>query len=200
MLSNKLLFSFFLLLTGPACSSDRNLEDPIRTIQNAQAMRDVNDASRPRLVEETKISYPLPTASKTFEVRDFHVDKMTGKVAFHAEVVYFEYDDATLTKAGQQQLDSLARYMQEHVEANLSIEGHCDHRGSVEYNLALGQRRSDSVRKYLGTMKVPYTRLDSVSFGKEKPAMGGDTEEALAKNRRVEFAFKSYASKTFTKN
>lgn len=200
MLSNKLLFALFLLLTVTACSSDRNVEDPIRTIQNAQALKDVNEAKQPRLAEEPKASDVLSTATKKFKVRDFNVDDATGKIAFHAEVVYFAYDDSTLTKAGMQQLESLAQYMQEHSEANLNIEGHCDNRGSVEYNLALGQRRSDSVRKYLGTLNVPYTRLDSVSFGKEKPAVEGETEVALAKNRRVEFAFKTYPTKAIGRN
>ncbi len=201
MQSHTLLVSLSLILlyVGSACSSDHGLDDPIRAIQNSQAFQDGKQPQHDRFADDGP-SYPLAGASNKFEVRDFKVDEATGKIAFHAEVVYFEFDDATLTKAGMQQLESLASYMQEHKANNLSIEGHCDRRGSVEYNLALGQRRSDSVRKYLGKLNVPFTRLDSVSFGKEKPAVEGDSEEALARNRRVEFAFKTYNSKTATKD
>lgn len=200
MLLNRLLFSSLILISVAACSKDQNLEDPIRAIQNAQALKDANEAKNPRIADEPAAKFPGQKSSKAYEVSDFNVDAASGKIEFHAEVVYFEYDDSTLTKAGMKQLESLAGYMQSHPGLNLSIEGHCDHRGSVEYNLALGQRRSDSVRKYLGTLNVPYTRLDSVSFGKEKPAAEGDREEDLAKNRRVEFAFKSYPGKSLTEN
>ncbi len=200
MLTNRLISCLIILVSVIACSGERNLEDPIRTIQNAQALRDASLPKKTRVVEaeDVGIQYPGSKGSKGFEVKDFNVDETSGKIAFHAEVVYFEYDDSTLTPAGMKQLESLASYMQSHKDLNLNIEGHCDHRGSVEYNLALGQRRSDSVRKYLGTLNVPYTRLDSVSFGKEKPAAEGDSEASLAKNRRVEFAFKTYSTKSLS--
>lgn len=139
--------------------------------------------------EEKKLEEVVPVAKAADEKSEFSVDDKTGRVDFKAEVVYFEYDDATLTNEGTLQLDALAKYMKQHPEAKLSIEGHCDNRGSVEYNLALGQRRSDSVRKYLTTVGVEESRLQTVSFGEEKPQETGEGESSWTKNRRAEFAF-----------
>lgn len=198
---NTLWLPVVVLLALNACSSDRDLEDPIRAIQNRQAFLDANTIKAARTLEEPKmVFFPGQKTSQKSLASDFDVDEATGKIDFKTEVVYFEYDDATLTDAGMQQLSSLAHYMQEHRETQLSIEGHCDQRGSVEYNLALGQRRSDTVKKYLATMNIPVSRLDSVSFGKERPAVSGDSEAAFAKNRRVEFAFKIYTTESISRN
>ncbi|MBF0440981.1 MAG: peptidoglycan-associated lipoprotein Pal [Oligoflexales bacterium] len=119
----------------------------------------------------------------------FTVDKDTGVVEFKAEIVYFKYDDSTLTEEGMSRLKALADYMKKNQTAVLSIEGHCDERGSVEYNLALGNRRSDSVKEFLKTVGIDDSRLKTVSFGKEKPAVTGSNEESWSKNRRAEFKF-----------
>lgn len=180
-----------LILSLNACSGDKNLEDPIQAIQNAQQMRDSLDAkSRRNLKDEPRIEnfVGYPKKQKASQAA-FQVDDISGKVLFQSEIVYFEYDDSTLTKEGMQHLDALAQYLKDHEATKLNIEGHCDSRGSAEYNLALGQRRSESVKKYLATLSIPENRLDTRSFGKEKPAVDGQSEAALAKNRRVEFAF-----------
>ena len=70
------------------------------------------------------------------------------------------------------------------------IEGHTDERGGREYNLALGQRRSEAVRRALGLLGVPENRIEAVSFGKEKPAAPGTDENSLAQNRRAEIAYR----------
>ena len=69
----------------------------------------------------------------------------------------------------------------------MNIEGHCDQRGSNEYNLSLGERRANSVKKMMVSMGIPASRLTIVSFGEEKPLVQGDSEEAMAKNRRANF-------------
>jgi peptidoglycan-associated lipoprotein len=125
------------------------------------------------------------------QAHDFTVDPTSGKLEFKAEIVYFGYDESSLTPEGMARLDSIAKHMKEQDKVKLSIEGHCDDRGSTEYNLALGQRRSESVRKYLSTVGISMDRLNSVSFGEERPALTGNGEENWSKNRRAEFAFKS---------
>ncbi len=177
-----------------ACSNqDMESEDPIRTIQNRQLLLDGN---RQRLVkaDESPLNLPIPRDRKSRDglLNDsFDVDQTTGKIDFKAEVVYFKFNQSTLTEAGKQQLESLANFMIEHSDLTLNIEGHCDERGSEEYNLALGKRRSESVKRYLISLKVGKERLGTLSFGKVRPAVIGESEESWAKNRRAEFTFSS---------
>jgi len=119
---------------------------------------------------------------------EFSVDK-DGKVTFQADIVYFNFDDYTLTPDGMARLDALADYLKSKNGTKLKIEGHSDERGSTEYNLALGQLRSASVKNYLKAVGVTDKRLESVSFGEEKPALAGNNEGAWSKNRRAEFVF-----------
>lgn len=137
--------------------------------------------------DEKKIEELVTTEQKP-EDHKFSVAK-DGKLEFKAEIVYFAFDDSSLTPEGMARLDAIAAYMKTNTKEKLKVEGHCDARGSVEYNLALGQRRADSVRKYLETVGIGGDRLQSVSFGSEKPAVTGQGEEAWSKNRRAEFAF-----------
>jgi len=101
--------------------------------------------------------------------------------------VYFEFDKSALTSEAQATLAENARQLQQHPDAKIRIEGHCDERGTVEYNLALGQRRAISVRDYLVSFGISPDRISIISYGKERPVDPRHTEEAWAKNRRAEF-------------
>jgi peptidoglycan-associated lipoprotein len=102
--------------------------------------------------------------------------------------VRFEYDSAALTDAARATLEKHALWLQSHREAKVSVEGHCDERGTVEYNLALGEQRARAARDYLVSLGVAAERLRTVSYGKERPLDPGTGEEAWAKNRRARFA------------
>ena len=106
---------------------------------------------------------------------------------FKAETVYFGFDEYTLTPEAQQQLQGLAEHLKKTANAVVQVEGHCDERGSIEYNLALGERRAQSVKNYLTQVGVDGARLSTISYGEEKPAVEGHTEAAWTKNRRAEF-------------
>ena len=82
-----------------------------------------------------------------------------------------------------------ARYIKAQSGRKVAIEGHTDETGGREYNLALGQKRADAVRNALGILGVPQGQMEAVSFGKEKPAVAGTTDEAYAKNRRTEIRY-----------
>lgn len=101
--------------------------------------------------------------------------------------VYFAFDDYTLDAMAQDSLNKLAEYLKGSDQAVVQIEGHCDERGSIEYNLALGQRRAQSVKNYLSQLGISDSRLSTISYGEEKPAVMGSNEDAWAKNRRAEF-------------
>lgn len=103
------------------------------------------------------------------------------------KTVYFAFDDYTLGAEAQESLNKLAEYMKAAGSTVVQIEGHCDERGSVEYNLALGERRAQSVKNYLMQLGVDPARLPTISYGEEVPAVKGSNESAWAKNRRAKF-------------
>ncbi|HOD66869.1 MAG TPA: peptidoglycan-associated lipoprotein Pal [candidate division Zixibacteria bacterium] len=103
------------------------------------------------------------------------------------EVVYFDFDKYNLRPDAKSSLDRNFALLQEFPNAIVELQGHCDERGTVEYNLALGERRAKSVQTYLIGLGIDPARLKTVSFGKERPAVPGHDESAWAKNRRCEF-------------
>lgn len=101
--------------------------------------------------------------------------------------VNFEYDRSTLTPASREKLLGNAQWMRNNPNVRVQIEGHCDARGSIEYNIALGERRANAVRDFLIAQGIPADRLSTISYGKEKPVAMGDSAEAYAQNRRANF-------------
>jgi peptidoglycan-associated lipoprotein len=104
-----------------------------------------------------------------------------------AEPVHFELDRSDLTAEAQRQLEGKLAILRASPRLEIQIEGHCDERGSDEYNLALGNRRAAAVKRYLVEHGVADARIGIVSYGEERPADPGHTEEAWARNRRAEF-------------
>ncbi|HEY6008620.1 MAG TPA: peptidoglycan-associated lipoprotein Pal [Geobacteraceae bacterium] len=113
----------------------------------------------------------------------------TGKASLQEllEKIYFDFDSADLSAAARDGLKKNSDLLKKNGSVKIQIEGHCDERGSDEYNLALGERRAKSAMKYLVTLGVKADRLSTISYGKEKPADPGHDEAAWAKNRRDEF-------------
>jgi len=98
--------------------------------------------------------------------------------------LYFAFDKSDLDAAARATLDGYATWLNANAAENVTVEGNCDERGSREYNLALGQRRADSVRDYLTSAGVDAARIDTVSFGEERPVCKGSGEACWAQNRR----------------
>jgi len=103
--------------------------------------------------------------------------------------VYFGFDEYTVQTKYQKMLSAHASYLKANPKQKIIIQGNTDERGTAEYNLALGQRRSDAVRKSLNLMGVSDDQMEAVSFGKEKPKAEGDSEAAFAENRRADIVY-----------
>lgn len=101
--------------------------------------------------------------------------------------IYFEFDSAALTPSAVAVLKEKAAWLQDRPEVDVLIEGHCDERGTNEYNLALGERRAQSAKAFLVNMGIASSRLTTVSYGEERPLDPGHDEAAWAKNRRAQF-------------
>jgi len=101
--------------------------------------------------------------------------------------ILFDYDAATIGESERPALERHARYLAQHAELRIQVAGHCDDQGSTEYNLALGERRAEAVRRYLVSLGVAAERLSTISYGEELPAVPGASAVARRKNRRAEF-------------
>jgi peptidoglycan-associated lipoprotein len=104
--------------------------------------------------------------------------------------VYYEFDKSDVASEYRALVEAHARYLRDNPNARVTVEGNCDERGSREYNVALGQRRAESVKKIMTLLGVREAQIESVSFGKEKPRSQGHDEKAWAENRRSDFAYR----------
>ncbi len=104
--------------------------------------------------------------------------------------LFFDFDSSVLSTDAQEQLKQNTAWLTANSSRNVLIEGHCDARGTSEYNLALGERRAASAKEYIVKLGVASSRLESVSLGSERPFDTGKNEEAWAKNRRAHFVVK----------
>lgn len=101
--------------------------------------------------------------------------------------VRFGYDKSSLDAQAKKDVATNVAWMKANPKAKVQIEGHCDARGTIEYNVALGERRANAVKAYMVSLGIPADRLSVISYGKEKPLEMGDSEAAWAKNRRANF-------------
>jgi peptidoglycan-associated lipoprotein len=124
-----------------------------------------------------QITDPAPTKAATKQAK---IDvKIDGYIS------YFDYDRAVLSQQTLSGLLLVADYLKSNPAVQILVEGHCDERGTRDYNIALGHKRADAVRKQLARMGVDRQRITTKSFGKERPAMRGTSPETWAKNRRT---------------
>lgn len=137
---------------------------------------DTGDTSA-KMSESAVESKPL-----SFDPMGSDSDKIPG-----LNTIHFDYDKSNLTSEAKNLLKQNSEWLKNQDKVNLQIEGHCDERGSIEYNLSLGERRAKATKDYLVSLGVSANRLSVISYGKEKPVATGDTEEAYKKNRRANF-------------
>jgi peptidoglycan-associated lipoprotein len=112
---------------------------------------------------------------------DSQVSELENKVG---DRVFFEFDSSAITAEAQETLKKQAKFIAENPDLNFTIEGHCDSRGTRDYNLGLGERRANAVKQFLISLGVEQTKLTTVSYGKERPAVLGNNDWAWSQNRR----------------
>lgn len=153
-----------------------------RALEAKTLAEQASAAARPGCVEEAKQAEAQKTPVDTENAsRDLNVNLDQA-----LETIYFDYNDATIREDGKKVLAQVAEALRATPGTAIEIEGHCDVRGSTEYNLHLGERRARAVEKYLTTLDVNPKQLQIISYGEERPVDLGDTEVAHQKNRRAE--------------
>lgn len=170
-ISRKISFIFVtsaLIFTLGACSSKKKAED----VQMADGAGSATSNQAPA-IDSTPMS---------FDASGSDSGKIDG-----LRSINFEYDKASLSGDAKKKIQGNADWMKSHGSSKLQIEGHCDSRGSIEYNLSLGERRAQSVKSFMTSLGVAANRLSIISYGKEKPLANGDSEADMSKNRRANF-------------
>ncbi len=117
-------------------------------------------------------------------------DSDSGR-AMGLRTIHFAFDSFFLDDEARSILEANARILKEHTNVRIQIEGHCDQRGGIQYNIALGEKRANAVKGYLAKLGIQHDRISVISFGKEKPIDPATTDEAYAKNRRANFVITS---------
>jgi len=149
----------------------------------------------PTPIEESKPADTAPTAAEPFPPQNVQTTPVEQSIddlsrAGVLKTIYFAYDSNDIDQAATAILQGNATWLKGHAKYNVEVGGHCDERGSIGYNVALGDRRANAVKSYLVSLGADGSKLVAVSYGEEKPADPGHEEAAFAKNRRAEFTIK----------
>jgi peptidoglycan-associated lipoprotein len=134
---------------------------------------------------EMKMEAPKAEAPLGLDAQKTTFEK--ERAAFEEKDIYFDFDKFDLMPEARKILAEKASFLNAHLQMKIQIEGHCDERGTIEYNLALGERRAKAALDYLVFLGITPDRISTISYGKEKPLDPGHNEEAWAKNRRAHF-------------
>ena len=140
-------------------------------------------------ISEEEIAARERAAAEAEKQRQIEEER-AAKQEFINENVYFGFDDSTLTKKAREILAEKVVWLRNNPDVDVVIEGHCDERGTKEYNMALGQRRAQSIKNYLVNAGIDPSRLETISYGEERPVDSRHNEMAWAKNRRGHFRIK----------
>ena len=167
---NQLMLSALLVSLLAACGSQ-----PVK-----------EEAKPAPVAEKAPEAAPAPKA----ETQAVAIDplKDPSNILSHRSV-YYDFDKSIVKDEYKPMVEAHAAYLVSHSSAKTTLQGNCDERGSREYNLALGQRRADSVKKLMEAAGVPASQVSTVSFGSEKPRAQGHNEEAWAQNRRTDIVY-----------
>jgi peptidoglycan-associated lipoprotein len=197
-----LMLSFGMLLLN-GCAKDQ--VKPDEGITDTKAASAADDLARQKAAAERAAAERAAAERAAAEraaaeraaaervVVDKPADKAAAQPQFEAvnpdlKTINFDFDSYALSQQARDILNNNADYLLKKYKGKVKLEGHCDERGSDEYNLALGENRAKAALNYLLTLGVPADQLSIISYGKERPLDKGSNEEAWAKNRRVEFA------------
>jgi peptidoglycan-associated lipoprotein len=149
----------------------------------------VTDASKPGAVEPGALAKPIARVDITGKPGAASVDQQLKSGALARRSIYYEYDQFDVKDEYRGLVEAHAKYLRENPQARILVQGNTDERGSREYNVGLGQRRSDGVKKMLMLLGARDNQIESVSLGEEKPQAEGHSEDAWSKNRRSDILY-----------
>jgi len=171
-------FLFTVSCTKKTVTSDADVTQPIededlKAKEAAEKARQ-EELARQRAIEEERLKEEV-------------AKREAARNQFLTQDIYFDFDSFSILPEAQEILSSKAEWLQNNPDATVTIEGHCDERGTIDYNLALGDRRGESAKAFLVNLGIAESRLNTISYGEERPMNPGNNEDAWGKNRRAHF-------------
>ena len=177
-----LALAFLVVFSFSSCTKKKISSEAVTTTAaEEEARRRAEEEARQKALEEEDLREESVSEEMAAERAEAEA------TVFENEDIYFEFDSIRLTPEAQELLTQKAKWLGENPNATVTIEGHCDSRGTNEYNLALGEGRAQSAKAFLVDLGVKMSRLTTISYGEERPLDPEQTEEAWAKNRRGHF-------------
>ena len=172
----KILLTFFLMAFISACSTTS------KDTADSSGSGSSGDFNTATTTSEDGASTTVDTTASDFSgiIRGTPEDLIVSV----GDRVFFDYDSAELDADAQELLQAQAAWLKQYNKTSIIIEGHCDERGTREYNLALGEKRAQAVKNYLTSLGVDSSSLNTISYGKERPAVIGSNDAAWSQNRR----------------
>ncbi|NBY19357.1 peptidoglycan-associated lipoprotein Pal [bacterium] len=167
----------------------RHLRNPLMVIIGLVFVIALSSCSKKEVVQDEPLMNPSDTSGSAMgegAVASGNAGD-AGMAASELETVYFAFDSYALSGDTRSQLKNNLSWLKSNTTAKIQIEGHCDEKGTVEYNMALGDRRANAVKNFLVKSGIDRSRIDTISYGKERPADPGHDESAWSKNRRAVF-------------
>ncbi len=189
---NKILWSVLLTLTLTACGTTSGTKATVedRTGGKADATTTTQTGGSSGNGTETSALGSKSVGASTLDGSSYSGDPRKNPASpLSSRSVYFDYDQFVVKAEYRAMLEAHAGYLLSKRDARVILQGNADERGSREYNLALGQKRAEAVRKALAVLGVSDVQMEAVSFGEEKPRKEGETEEAYAENRRADVVY-----------
>lgn len=177
-----------LLALGVSCAKKQvTMETQEMAAEEGAAQQSAEDEAARREAEEARLQEQRAREARQRQEAS-SMSEAARRAAFEDEEIHFDFDKYVLTPQAMMILDDKAAYLREHSGVRVLVEGHCDERGSNEYNLALGDRRANSAKNYLVRSGVAASRITTISYGEEQPLCMQQNESCWYRNRRGHFS------------
>ncbi len=187
-----LVFAFGLMILGGCAEKQAVVKDePAQEQKVAPTQAPAAPVADDEAARRAKEQADREAALRAQSARDAAAKKNAAALAdLNIQNVYFDFDKSSIRPDAREILKANADIFTKNSAAKIVVEGHCDERGTAEYNMALGERRAQEVKQYLVNLGIDAGRIETVSYGEERPADQGHTEDAWAQNRRAQFVLK----------
>jgi len=183
-----LALTILIIFFAAACTKSKISSEPATTTTaEEEAAKRAAEEARQRELERQKALAEENLKEESLSQKMASEQSQSDDARFENEDIYFDFDSIQLTPESQEILTKKGEWLRDNPAARVIIEGHCDNRGTNEYNLALGEGRAQSARTFLMDLGIDISRLDTISYGEERPLDPQQTESAWEKNRRAHF-------------